>query len=171
MLLQFGLVLFRSNSLYQDLLIGVTQFFRDPDAFAILENRVIPDLLDRTPPEQELRAWVAGCATGEEAYSVAIIFFEQLTARGRPLNIKVIATDVHQSSLELAGIGLYGEHQLGNVSKVRRERFFIRRSSGYQVIPELRQLIVFARHNVTKDAPFTKMSFISCRNMLIYLQP
>jgi two-component system CheB/CheR fusion protein len=159
------------NALYQDLLIGVTQFFRDPEAFAILEHKVIPDIIDHTPPEQEIRAWVAGCGTGEEAYSVAMIFYEQLVARGRAVNLKILATDVHPSSLEIAGIGLYGEHQLGNVSQQRRARFFVRRSSGYQVNTELRQLIVFARHNVTKDAPFTKMSFISCRNMLIYLQP
>ncbi len=159
------------NALYQDLLIGVTQFFRDPDAFTILETKVIPQLLDSIPPEQEVRAWIAGCATGEEAYSVTMIFYEQLVARNRPINLKVLATDVHPSSLEIASIGLYGEHQLGNVSAQRRERFFIRRSTGYQVSPELRQLIVFARHNVTKDAPFTKMSFISCRNLLIYLQP
>jgi two-component system CheB/CheR fusion protein len=159
------------NALYQDLLIGVTQFFRDPDAFTILEQRVIPHLLDQTPPEHEIRAWIAGCATGEEAYSIAMIFHEQMTARGRPVNLKLLATDVHPSSLEIASIGLYGEHQLGNVSASRRERFFTRRSTGFHVIPELRQLIVFARHNVTKDAPFTKMNFISCRNLLIYLQP
>ncbi|HEY5944130.1 MAG TPA: CheR family methyltransferase, partial [Kofleriaceae bacterium] len=159
------------NSLHQDLLIGVTQFFRDPESFALLEQQVIPQLLDSLPPEQEVRVWVAGCATGEEAYSIAMLFYEQLVARNRPLKLKVLATDVHPSSLEIASIGLYGEHQLGNLSAARRERFFVRRSTGYQVSPDLRQLIVFARHNVTKDAPFTKMNFISCRNLLIYLQP
>jgi two-component system CheB/CheR fusion protein len=159
------------NALYQDLLIGVTQFFRDPDAFAILEYQVIPQLIDAVPPEQEIRLWVAGCATGEEAYSIAMLFHEQLSARGRPVNLKLLATDVHAASLEIASLGLYGEHQLGNVSQQRRDRFFVRRSSGFQVSQELRQLIVFARHNITKDAPFTKMNFISCRNLLIYLQP
>jgi two-component system CheB/CheR fusion protein len=159
------------NALYQDLLIGVTQFFRDPEAFDLLEREVIPALLDKTPPEQEVRLWSAGCATGEEAYSLAMMFVEQMTARGRPLLLKILATDVHPLSLEVASTGIYGEAGLANVSPARRERFFIKRSTGFQVSPELRQLIVFARHNVTKDAPFTKMSFISCRNMLIYLQP
>jgi two-component system, chemotaxis family, CheB/CheR fusion protein len=159
------------NSLYQDLLIGVTQFFRDVPAFELLEAEVIPELLDRLPVDQELRVWVAGCATGEEAYSLAMILYEQFVAKGRPINLKILATDVHHSSLELAGIGIYGEEQLGNVSRARLDRFFTKRSSGYQISQDLRQLIVFARHNVTKDAPFTKMHFISCRNMLIYLQP
>jgi two-component system CheB/CheR fusion protein len=159
------------NTLYQDLLIGVTQFFRDPEAFDVLERTVIPQILDDVPPDQELRVWVAGCATGEEAYSLAMLFHEQLAARKRPINMKILATDVHPSSLELASLGIYGEHQLAHVSAVRRDRYFTRRSTGYQVSQDLRQLIVFARHNVTKDAPFTKMHFISCRNLMIYLQP
>src|SRR5688572_10745303 len=159
------------NTLYQDLLIGVTQFFRDPEAFEVLEREVIPQIIDRVPPAQELRLWIAGCATGEEAYSIAMLFYEQLSARNRPINLKILATDVHPASLEFASAGVYGDDQLANVSPQRLERFFTRRSSGYQISPDLRPLIVFARHNVLKDAPFTKMNFISCRNMLIYLQP
>ncbi len=159
------------NALYQDLLIGVTQFFRDPGAFEFLAEQVIPKLIDQVPLSQELRVWCAGCASGEEAYSLAMLFHEALAARERPVNIKILATDVHPSSLELASLGVYGEDQLTNVSAARRERFFTRRATGYQISQDLRQLIVFARHNVTKDAPFTKMHFISCRNMLIYLQP
>ena len=159
------------NTLYQDLLIGVTQFFRDPEAYETLERDVIPQILERVPPAQELRLWIAGCATGEEPYSLAMLFYEQLAARGRPINMKILATDVHPASLEFAGAGVYGDDQLANVAPHRLERFFTRRSSGYQISQELRQLIVFARHNVLKDAPFTKMNFISCRNMLIYLQP
>jgi two-component system CheB/CheR fusion protein len=159
------------NALYQDLLIGVTQFFRDPQAFEVLERSVIPKLIAQIPPEEEIRIWVAGCATGEEPYSVAMLFWEALTAVKRPVHLKILATDVHQQSLEHAGAGLFGEEQLSNVSPARLARFFTRRSSGYQISQDLRQLIVFARHNVTKDAPFTKMHFISCRNMLIYLQP
>jgi two-component system CheB/CheR fusion protein len=159
------------SSLYQDLLIGVTQFFRDPQAFATLENEVIPSLLDRVPADQELRIWIAGCATGEEAYSLAMLFYEAFVAKGRVVNMKILATDVHHSSLEFAGLGIYGQDQLANVSPRRLERFFAKRPSGFQISQDLRQLIVFARHNVTKDAPFTKMHFISCRNMLIYFQP
>jgi two-component system, chemotaxis family, CheB/CheR fusion protein len=159
------------NALYQDLLIGVTQFFRDPEAFETLEREVIPQILERVPPAQELRLWCAGCATGEEAYSIAMLFHEALTARGRPINLKILATDVHPMSLDFASAGIYGDAQLAHVAPNRLERFFTRRTSGYQISPDLRQLIVFARHNVLKDAPFTKLSFISCRNMLIYLQP
>jgi two-component system CheB/CheR fusion protein len=159
------------NALYQDLLIGVTQFFRDPEAYAVLEHEVIPQLLDRVPPGEEIRLWVAGCATGEEAYSLAMLLWEAFAARERPAQLKILATDVHQASLEVASAGIYGDEQLRYVSPQRLQRFFVRRSSGYQVSQDLRQLIVFARHNVTKDAPFTKMHFISCRNMLIYLQP
>ncbi|HMG21686.1 MAG TPA: chemotaxis protein CheB, partial [Kofleriaceae bacterium] len=159
------------NALYQDLLIGVTQFFRDPEAFERLESEVIPELIDKLPADEELRVWVAGCATGEEAYSLAMLFCEAFTARNRTIRLKLLATDVHQTSLEHAGAGIYGDEQLQFVSPRRLERFFTKRSSGYQVSHDLRQLIVFARHNVTKDAPFTKMQFISCRNMLIYFQP
>jgi two-component system, chemotaxis family, CheB/CheR fusion protein len=159
------------NKLYQDLLIGVTQFFRDPQAFEAIEREVIPKLLDHVKPDEEVRVWIAGCATGEEAYSLAMLFAEAFEARERPLRVKILATDVHQRSLDFAGVGIYGEDQLGRISSGRLERFFTKRSSGYQITPELRQLIVFARHNVTKDPPFTKMHFISCRNMLIYLQP
>jgi two-component system, chemotaxis family, CheB/CheR fusion protein len=159
------------NKLYQDLLIGVTGFFRDPDAFEVLERDVIPKLVDSVKAEDELRVWIAGCATGEEAYSLAMLFFEQCQARARPVKLKILATDVHQRSLDIASAGIYGDEQLAHVSPERMHRFFTRRSAGYQISQELRQLIVFARHNLTKDAPFTKMHLISCRNMLIYLQP
>jgi two-component system CheB/CheR fusion protein len=158
------------NAMYQDLLIGVTQFFRDPEAFDRLEAEVIPAVIDKLPGDEELRVWVAGCATGEEAYSLAMLFYEGFAARNRQVRLKMLATDVHQASLEHAGAGIYGEEQLQFVSPRRLERFFTKRSSGYQISHELRQMIVFARHNVTKDAPFTKMHFISCRNLLIYFQ-
>ena len=151
------------NKLYQDLLIGVTQFFRDVEAFESLEREVIPRLLDQVKPDEELRVWVAGCATGEEAYSLAMLFLEAFTARDRPVRLKILATDVHQRSLDFASGGTYGDEQLARVSPARLERFFTKRSSGFQVSQDLRQLIVFARHNVTKDPPFTKMHLImSC---------
>jgi two-component system CheB/CheR fusion protein len=159
------------DTLYQDLLIGVTQFFRDPAAFMQLEEEIIPKLLEGISNEQEVRIWCAGCGTGEEAYSIAILFREALERSKRAVNVKILATDVHQQSLDVASAGIFGEEQLTNVSAARLSRFFTRRSSGFQISQDLRQMIVFARHNVTKDAPFTKMHFISCRNMLIYLQP
>jgi two-component system CheB/CheR fusion protein len=157
--------------LYHDLLIGVTRFFRDPDAFEFLEQHVIPDILDRVPESEEIRVWVAGCATGEEAYSLAMLLFEQLTARGRQMNVKILSTDMHTASLAHASAGFYGEEQLEHVSEQRRHRFFRKASNGYHISQDLRALIVFAPHNITKDAPFTKMHLISCRNLLIYLEP
>jgi two-component system CheB/CheR fusion protein len=159
------------SALYYDLLIGVTRFFRDPEAFEFLEQNVIPEILDRVPESEEIRVWVAACATGEEAYSIAMILFEQLTARGRQTNVKILSTDVHGASLTKASAGFYGEEQLEHVNDRRRERFFKKKSNGYQISQDLRQLIVFAPHNITKDAPFTKMHLITCRNLLIYLEP
>ncbi|WP_437910646.1 chemotaxis protein CheB [Sorangium sp. So ce327] len=156
--------------LYRDLLIGVTRFFRNEEAFGILERSVLPDLLRAGPRDAPFRVWVAGCATGEEVYSLAILLHE-LTSRIGHRPFKVFATDVHHGSLEVATRGLYEEEAVMNVSPERLERHFIRRGRSYQVVPDLRQAVVFAHHNVIKDAPFTRVDFISCRNMLIYLQP
>lgn len=159
------------NALYRDLLIGVTKFFRDAEAFRHLETDVIPQLIEAVSADEELRVWVAGCATGEEAYSVAILLHEAFAARSRPLNIKIFATDVHQASLEFASAGVYSEEELSEVSEERMEKYFRQHGSGYHISPDLRKLIVFAPHNVVKDAPFTKLDLICCRNLLIYLQP
>jgi two-component system CheB/CheR fusion protein len=158
------------DALYRDLLIGVTRFFRDPDVFTLLEERVLPELLTREPRHTPLRFWVAGCATGEEAYSLAILLQDLMATYGeRP--VKIFATDVHRGSLELAATGVYSEDAVSNVSSERLARYFSRSTGAYQVIPELRQMIVFAQHNVISDAPFTRVDLISCRNLLIYLQP
>jgi two-component system, chemotaxis family, CheB/CheR fusion protein len=159
------------TALYQDLLIGVTRFFRDPDAFAFIEQNVIPEILSKVPASEQVRVWVAGCATGEEAYSLALLFHEALTRLGRPINLKVLATDMHRVSLDTAATGIYGRDQLAHVDPDRRARYFVETNTGYQVSPELRQLVVFAAHNVMKDAPFTRMHLITCRNMLIYFRP
>jgi two-component system CheB/CheR fusion protein len=157
--------------LYEDLLIGVTRFFRDPDAFAVIEQTVIPEILSKVPASEQIRVWVAGCATGEEAYSLALLFHEQMAELGRPINLKVLATDMHRMSLDTASTGIYGRDQLAHVAPHRRSRYFIETNAGYQVSPDLRQLVVFAPHNVMKDAPFTRMHLITCRNLLIYLRP
>jgi len=159
------------NALYKDLLIGVTKFFRDHEAFARLEREVLPHVVEQVPPDEELRIWVAGCGTGEEAYSLAILLDEQLPAARRRDNIKIFATDVHRASLEFASAGLYDEASLSEVTPARLQRYFVRRGKAFQVSPELRRMIVFAPHNLIKDAPFTKLNLISCRNLLIYLQP
>lgn len=159
------------SSLYKDLLIGVTQFFRDPEAFARLEHDIIPGLLAKRASKDELRIWVAGCATGEEAYSLAILFHERLTAMRRPVNVKIFATDVHRASLAFASAGIFSADSLRDVPSARLEYYFTRRGDHYHVSKELRRMIVFAPHNVIRDAPFTKMDLTSCRNLLIYLEP
>ncbi len=156
--------------LYRDLLIGVTRFFRNEEAFDRLEQEVLPELLRAGPRDAPFRVWVAGCATGEEVYSLAILLHE-LTSRSGHRPFKIFATDVHHGSLEVATRGLYEEEAVVNVSPARLDRHFIRRGRSYQIVPDLRQSVVFAHHNVIKDAPFTRVDFISCRNMLIYLQP
>jgi two-component system CheB/CheR fusion protein len=159
------------NLLYKDLMIGVTRFFRDEDAFARLGRDVLPALIGRLAPGDELRAWVSGCATGEEAYSLAILVREALDAVPRPVPVKIFATDAHRASLDTAGVGLYPEAALAGVSPERVTRFFTRVAGGFQVSAELRKMVVFAQHNVLKDAPFTRLDLVSCRNLLIYFQP
>ena len=162
------------NSLYEDLLIGVTRFFRDEETFEVLEQRIIPEILDRAKGDghdDQIRVWIPGCATGQEAYSVAILFHEQFAARRRPVNLKILATDVHKASLEVASAGIYSEQQVAGISPQRLERFFTLKRNGYQISQTLRESIVFAPHNLIRDSPFTKMDLITCRNMLIYLQP
>ena len=158
------------DALYRDLLIGVTRFFRDVEAFRLLEERVLPGLLKREPRSVPLRFWVAGCATGEEAYSLAILLQELMAVHGeRP--VKIFATDVHRGSLDRAALAVYDDEAVANVSAERLARYFTHAGGTYQVIPELRQMIVFAQHNVITDAPFTRLDLITCRNLLIYLQP
>lgn len=160
------------NALFKDLLIGVTKFFRDAEAFAALEREVLPGLLQQVRRGEEFRAWVAGCATGEEAYSIAMLLQEQLSLAQKSAQVKIFATDVHQGSLEAASAGLYDDDVVASVSPARLQRWFVRKNLGqWQVAPELRKLVVFAQHNVIKDAPFTKLNLITCRNLLIYLQP
>ena len=159
------------DALYRDLLIGVTQFFRDREAFALLETQIMPELLAKLGPDDELRVWVAGCATGEEAYSLAIVIRECMDARGMTNPARVFATDVHREALRVAATGLYSEASLADMSAARRERFFASKDGLFQVVPALRSLVVFAPHNLLRDAPFTKLDLVSCRNLLIYLQP
>jgi two-component system CheB/CheR fusion protein len=159
------------NLLYKDLMIGVTRFFRDIEAFERLGRDVLPGLIRRLPPGGEFRAWVAGCATGEEAYSVAILVREAIDRTTQPVNVKIFATDAHRASLETAGIGLYSEAAIQGLGAERLTRFFTRAAGGFQVSAELRKMVVFAQHNVLKDAPFTRLDLVSCRNLLIYFQP
>jgi len=162
------------NALYEDLLIGVTRFFRDEPAFEVLERTIIPEILEAVAAEGEeaqIRVWIPGCATGQEAYSVAMLLHDCLQNRNRRFTVKILATDVHKASLEVASAGVYSEEQLAGVSPERLERFFTRRSRGYQVTQRLRESVVFAPHNLMRDSPFTKLDLICCRNLLIYFHP
>lgn len=156
--------------LYKDLLIGVTRFFRDGEAFEILRNDVLPQLLMAHNTNEEFRVWVAACGTGEEAYSIAILIDECMRAMNRRLPVKIFATDVHQTSLDIAHPGIYPETALEEMTAARRTNYFNKVESGYQVLPEVRKMIVFAPHNLVKDAPFTHLHLITCRNLLIYLR-
>ncbi len=158
------------DQLYKDLLIGVTRFFRDREAFDSLRNDVLPQLQLAHDTREEFRVWVAGCGTGEEAYSIAILIDECMRAMNRRLDVKIFATDVHQTSLDFAHAGIYPEASLEEMTAARRNQYFTRTEAGYQVSPEIRKMIVFAPHNLVKDAPFTRLNLITCRNLLIYLR-
>ncbi|TWT68953.1 chemotaxis protein CheB [Crateriforma conspicua] len=156
------------NDLYKDLLIGVTRFFRDIEAYEVLENVVIPELLAKCG--DQLRVWVCGCATGEEAYSLAMLIQEALDRGGRDVDFKIFATDAHRQSLQFAAAGVYDEPRMKDVSPKRRKRFFHERRDGFFVNNDLRRRVVFAPHNIINDPPFTQMDLVTCRNLLIYLQ-
>ena len=159
------------EELYKDLLIGVTRFFRDADAFAKIDREVIPKLVAPDRNRREVRVWAAGCASGEEVYSLAILFDEHVRRARADVELKIFATDIHRGSLEFAARGLYPPDAVREISAERRERYFTERADGFQVSPELRKAIVFSSHNVFNDAPFTQLDMVSCRNLLIYLQP
>ena len=156
-------------ALYQNLLISVTNFFRDAAVFTRLEQAVIPQLFTGKAPNEQVRVWVAGCATGEEAYSLAILLLEQASQLDPPISIQVFATDLSESALLRARAGVYPETIAADVSAERLARFFSREGSGYRVNQRLRECVLFAPHNLLKDPPFSKLDLIACRNLLIYL--
>ena len=156
------------DELYHDLLIGVTRFFRDETCFEALELEVLPRLFAHLPIDRGFRAWVAGCATGEEAYSLAMLVREQNEAAGRPIDAKIFATDLHRGALAHASVGVYAAEQLEHVPEARRRRHFEPCEGGYRVVDAVRQHVVFARHDVLNDAPFTRLDLVTCRNLLIY---
>ena len=156
--------------LYHDLLIGVTKFFRDTDAFDTIE-RCLDGLIERTPIGTELRVWCAGCASGEEAYSLAMCVHDAFDRANRTPEYKVFATDIHKGALDFASSGLYSSETMEFVSDARKQKYFTMESdSSFKINNELRRRLVFARHNVFKDAPFTRMDLVTCRNLLIYLR-
>ncbi|MDD2881573.1 MAG: chemotaxis protein CheB [Rhodoferax sp.] len=157
-------------TLRRELLIPVTSFFRDADAFEILARQVVEPLVAKKQAGESIRVWMAAVSTGEEAYSVAMLFLEAFDQLKRWPSLKIFATDVEQQNVETAGSGTYPESIAAEVSPQQLERFFVRQGNNFVVKNELRQCIVFARHNLLNDPPFTRMDLVVCRNALIYFR-
>ena len=157
------------DALYYDLLIGVTAFFRDQEAFEIIRQKIVPELAEHMNAERQLRIWVPGCATGEEAYSLAILISHYAKQNDLTLNLKIFATDIHFRSLDFAARGIYSKDTLHGMPGDLLDNYFTLIDDRYQVTNQLRKQIVFSQHNLIKDPPFTKLDMISCRNLLIYL--
>ncbi len=160
-----------ATALYQDMLINVTSFFRDQPTLDFLNQQLLPELLGKSTSNQQLRIWVAGCASGEEAYSLAIVCREFLDKKPNSVTVKIFATDLNAAAIARARSGLYTEGALTGVSEDLRERYFTANGTSYQVIDAVRDMCVFAAHNLLVDPPFLSMDFISCCNVLIYLKP
>ncbi len=156
--------------LFKELLINVTSFFRDPEAFVTLKQDILPALLANKPEGYVFRAWVAGCASGEEAYSIAILLRELMDDAQREFKVQLYATDLDEDAIALARAGLYPPNIAADVSPERLRRFFVKEEAGYRVKKEIREMAVFALQNVIKDPPFTKLDLLSCRNLMIYLE-
>lgn len=159
------------NILFNELLIGVTRFFRDEAAFNQLKSQVISKIIESSSANKELRVWVAACSTGEEAYSLAILFKECMSEYNINREIKIFATDLDKNSLEYASVGFYPDNIVSDVSPERLAKYFNKKESGYQINDNIRSMIVFARQNIINDPPFSKLDLVSCRNFLIYVNP
>jgi two-component system, chemotaxis family, CheB/CheR fusion protein len=158
------------EALYSDLLIGVTSFFRNPEIFELLRRKIFPELLAE-PGDTPIRIWSMGCSTGQEAYSLAMAFAEAAGEKPRARKLQIFATDLNELSLNKARAGLYAKQVVHDISPGRLRRFFVEEDGGYRASKDLRQNIVFARQNVLTDPPFSRMDLVSCRNLLIYIEP
>ena len=170
------LKMLRSNAseldlLAKDLLINVTSFFRDPKVFDLLAEKIVPDLVRNQPPDHALRIWIAGCSTGEETYSLTMLFLEQIAATKHDIKLQVFASDVDPDAVASARDGHYPETIKADVPPARLARFFTKDDTGYRVTPELRTAVVFTVQDVLADPPFSRIDLVSCRNLLIYLRP
>ncbi len=156
------------QALYEDVLINVTNFFRDPEAFEALKSKVFPVITKDKSPAIPIRIWIAGCSTGEEAYSIAIELLEFLETVPIKPSIQIYATDISESAIEKARTGIYKHNEITDISPERLRRFFVQLDNGYQIIKPVRELCVFAKQNICADPPFSKLDLISCRNVMIY---
>jgi two-component system CheB/CheR fusion protein len=159
------------RALFRDLLIGVTNFFRDTEAFRTLEIRVVPKLFEGKSASDEVRVWVAGCATGEEAYSIAMLLREHMDLLEAPPKVQIFATDIDETAMTVARTARYPTSLVNEVSPERLKRFFVQEGASYRVAMDLREMCIFSNHSVIRDPPFSRLDLISCRNLLIYLKP
>lgn len=157
------------DALFEDVLIKVTAFFRDEDVFAALRDQILPRLVRGRGDKVTLRVWIVGCATGEEPYSLAMTILELRSELPEDVSVKIFATDISEAALSFARQGVYSAERLSGVDPARRKRFFVPVAEGFQVRKQLRELCVFARHDVARDPPFSGLDLVSCRNVLIYL--
>jgi two-component system, chemotaxis family, CheB/CheR fusion protein len=160
-----------TRALYDDLLIRVTRFFRTPQIFDALTHTVFPRMMAQHSPKEPLRIWVPGCSSGEEVYSIAICLVEYLGELSTTSAIRIFGTDLSEAAIETARAGSYVENIVSDVSPERLLRFFIKQDSHYQVAKSIREMCIFARHNVARDPPFSRQDLVSCQNLLIYLEP
>jgi len=159
------------ETLAKEFLISVTSFFRDHEAFDFIQKKIIPVILEQLKPGEEVKMWVAGCATGEEVYSLAILVAEQLTGNFKDVIVKIFATDIDNVALAFAGKGEYQGSIEKNISAERIARHFLKSGNNYKVKPAIRKMVIFAQHDLVKNPPYCNMHFISCRNLLIYMTP
>ncbi len=158
------------DALYQDLLITVTDFFRDPALYQALSTKILPNLVKNRKPNDPLRIWIPGCATGEEAISFAIVVLEYLGEKAISTQIQIFATDLNDKAIEHARNGIYLKTAVQNISQQRLRKFFVKTDGHYQVVKSIRDMCIFAPHNLLKDPPFSRMDVISCQNVLIYIE-
>ena len=159
------------EDLYQDILIHVTRFFRDPESYEALKTQVFPELVKNKPPDRPVRIWSLGCSTGEEVYSLAIALTEFAESTGVRLPAQIFATDLNEASVQKARTGAYPKHAVQDISAERLHRFFYEVDGKYRITKSIREICVFSKHNVLTDPPFARIDLISCRNLLIYLEP
>ena len=157
--------------LFKELLINVTSFFREPEAFEALKKSILPEILRDKPSDYTVRVWVPGCATGEEAYSLAMIIREYIEETKKDYRVQIFATDIDEDSITAARTGFFPSNVAQDVPQTRLTKFFMKEEMGFRVRKDIRETVVFAVQNVTKDAPFTKLDLVSCRNVLIYMEP
>lgn len=157
------------STLAKDMMINVTGFFRDPEAWEVLEREVIAPLVERADPDRAIRAWVPACSTGEESYTIAMLLAERIDAAGKECGVKIFATDLAENNLGSARKGVYPASMVESLSPERLERFFDRTGDSYRIKSDIRESVVFAPQNLLTDPPYSKMDLVSCRNLLIYL--